>query len=893
MLLIPILTFGVYDYPYDSVTRDLKQIETDNFIIIYSDKSLPQAVMIADIAEAELAELEKSYGKFELPAHIYNQKIRVIVTSDVHIANGFASGFIYPTIHMYANKPPHSGDSHSLTGDGYLRTLFRHELTHIVNIAMRHYFSDRFINFLNGIVVPSAIFSTRSFLEGSAMARESDDGFGRLNDPYTYHLMRRDMLDGKFPTFAQFSGAHTKQPTYPYTYGALFNKFLYKNYIENEDREYWDQVGRWRFASQAINLLTKGKPQKEIWEDFKKSLEANLEYEENPDRILKNYERYINSIQYVNGKIYYFNLYNKQFRSYNIETRRNDLVVFGNSSWYKVSISQDEKTLLISGYSDKKIYTILLKNKTLLELSKPYFGVGDASFIFGSDRDFSAISYNKPYPELIEVSNGELKVLYKGSENNYFDTPLSIDGKYIYFIHDAKDKRYISRIDRETLQVSRIDNTNLKNIRALTAQPGGVSVSYAGGTNEFFKRALIDVVDEGTITFVTNNIKGEIFESAVVDNTLYYRSGFHAQDNILRLPLKDKNYPQEKVQFVDIITEEPPPIIMPPSVPYKISRDFISFSMLPYADIFKAGLQFIFQDSLGANFISLGVNAEYIYGTPEFYFRWTNEESPVKFLACIYNFYVSSGDIVVLPKRHMLVEASFGIEYTKNYIGNTFSVSVGVNWAGRMIGRSEDYTNTFPYLWNDLVAQQVIGDLGFVYNNFTSEGNYGFYRCILIALQFKTDFLNTQYYQVGSKIQFSPPYLPITFSIYNVYDSSYLTTIGTSVLGTSFIPRYEEYSVYYDYAKYVFFAEAQLMAYSWEIQQGIFFGELFFNRWSFFTGYRAARYTKFLNSIFISTEIQLSLLYGNVPLSLTIEGNYIFNINRLGYNFIFSSALPI
>ena len=892
--LLPIHSFAFYEYPFDQSLSRLKEINTSNFTIIYSPSSEQQAFEITTFAEEEFESLTNYYGIFQLKEFIPNQKIRIIVSSDYQLANGFASLLQIPTMHLYTKVPPAMSDSHSYTQPAHLRSLFRHELAHIITLAIRKY-SKKYplFNFISHGINPTVVFSARSFMEGSAIARESDGDYGRLKDPFTYHQMRRDLLDNKFPSFAQISGAHTgySKGTLAYTYGALFNKYLSQNINTNIDKEYWTEAGNWKISSWALNTVTQ-KKQKELWTAFQDELLPSVDFITNTNALLSTKDRRIHSLQQVNNKIYYFNQQNKELRAYNLTTKKDSHVVFANYNWRKVVVSPDEKQLLVSGLANKKTFVILVQNKTLLPLSKSYIGLDDASFLVdttASEPKFVAIDRNSIYPELVVFQNKTKTSLYKGSSIDYFDSPISIDNQFIYFLHSYNGDKRVSRIDRNNNTVSSLNMNTLNFPRFLTAHKNSISVSFAPNTNSFYSRAIIS---NNTIQLINDNIKGEIFDSVIDNEILYYKSSFSAHDNIMSVPLSQLNISTRQINFAPLA-----PLLQDDYsykgdiAPYKMTRDLSPFFWIPILSLREIGMQNITIDSVGANVISTGMAIEYTKGTPEFMFNWQNKELPIEFNFFFNNYFIPSNGTLQL-KEHHLLRAGFSTLYSHDsyHLAGTFTFSSALSWQGRLTGDPQKFT----YTWGHLALQQVIGATGLSWRQYASEGAYGFYRNISFTLQHHIDYLNTKWQRVTGIIKLSPPILPIDINFYAVYDTSDFSIYGSSALGSSAVPQYKEYSRYNIYNDLALYGSIDLMIYSWEIQNGAGFGELFFHRWAFFTGYRAGYWGDqypYLHSVYFKSNLDISILFGTVPISFVIEGNYAITTKEWGYDFYIQSGI--
>ncbi|MGL4560704.1 MAG: hypothetical protein ACRCV0_00240, partial [Brevinema sp.] len=514
LIIYPSLSFCIYEYPFYTVAYKLKEINTQHFRIIYSDKSTQKAYEIAAMAEKQFELLTKIYGPIQ---NIY-MPIRVVVSADNQEANGFASVFLFPTVHLYVSAPPEISDSHSFTENEYLYSMLYHELTHIFTLSYRHKFKvGGFWQVFSDSIYPSVVFSSRSFIEGAAIARESEQTFGRLNDPYTYHLMRRDILDGKRYSFAEFSGANSLfgSGSYPYTYGGLFHNYLAKQYQKDFDREFWTAASKWKLTGPNIKKIA-NKKLSILYKEFFEDLSTNIpSYQEPYKLLLSKKERRLRSIQRINDYVYFYDYQQKIVYKYNLKTHKKSLVAYGNNQWDSVSVSPDEKLLFVSGRRQLDKSAIILNIKATVMKSQAYLGIKQAFFLPTSTKSnlvFTAIELNNDYPELVLYNGDQKKVLHTGNRYEYADAPISIDGTNIYFLHKYKDKTFISYYNIYTDSLTTINNLELQHIRFLTPAKDHISVSYASDKHSFYKRAIIK---NNKLTLIKDNIKGEIFDSVI------------------------------------------------------------------------------------------------------------------------------------------------------------------------------------------------------------------------------------------------------------------------------------------------------------------------------------------------------------------------------------------
>jgi len=880
LLLFPIMSYGFYIYPFDDPVYKLKEIQTKNFRIIFSDSSQKKAQELAKFVEEEFYSLTEYYTPFPI-----KQKIRVIISSDYQEANGFASLFSFPTIHLYVGLAPEISHSHSYTTPNSLHTLFRHELAHILTLSYRKIYKSSVLNAITYNLLPTVVFTSRSFMEGAAIARESDNNYGRYHDPYYYHLARRDILDGNIPSFAQFSGASTEfgSGNKAYTYGGLLNAFLSEaNPIA--DKLYWNQAAKWRLSALAVQDISK-KSLKQLWMEFTNFLSIKIPYEQNMDMLLSKRKQRINSLQKINNRLYYYNYQDKSLRYYDLIKNKSYLSIYGNSTWDTISISPDDKYILVSGTSELKKFIIILNKKTLLPVSKVYEGLINGYFTPNSSINnfqFTAINIGSSSPKIIKFDNNQFITLLEGSSLEYFNNPIQVNNNFLYFLHSYNGKKTISRLDYRGNTVSTLTHPSIQFPRFLSKDQDIISFSYAEDSNSFYKRAIIQ---DDQLLLIQNNIKGEIFDSIIIDNNLIYKSSFSKYDNILVKSLSNLSIITQRAVFQELPDLIEEPVIVQTIIPYKSYKDLIPYMWIPYISLEKAGISTILIDSTGANKIIAGLNINYTKGTPEFNFEWEHNSFPIHSNIFIQNLLLSRNSIFQL-NSHMILNTGIRYSYYRRsqLLGSSFCINGSLSWQGRFIGNQEDH----PFEWDFLALQQLLGTTTLSWQNYISEGKYGFYRLLQLEFLHQIDYLHPKWYSFEVYFAFSPPVLPIQINIYGIYNTSLISVQGNSALGRGLLPYYKEYAHFEIFNNYSISGSLDILLYSWEIQEGVGFGELYFNRWAFYTGYRAGYFGKnypYLHSIYLKTEFTFSFLFGTIPINTFIEAIYAITINQWDHNY--------
>ncbi len=161
-----------YSAGQDPASIRWKQINTENFQVIFPENYEEQAKYIADI-------LEYSYEYATQSLKHKPRKVSVIVHNQTVISNGFVS-WAPRRIELYTN-PPANNDTHD-----WMERLVVHEFRHVVQIDKLNQGLTRVLGYVVGEQAVGAVlglFVPLWFLEGDAVASETaftNSGRGRL-----------------------------------------------------------------------------------------------------------------------------------------------------------------------------------------------------------------------------------------------------------------------------------------------------------------------------------------------------------------------------------------------------------------------------------------------------------------------------------------------------------------------------------------------------------------------------------------------------------------------------------------------------------------------------------------------------------------------------------------
>lgn len=167
---------------------DWKRIETPHFEVLFDSRHHQFAKDVAKHAES-------SWQTLVPILRAWPDKTVILIDDDGDSANGMATGFPFPQIHIYP-APPAPGDSISDTGP-WTYELVLHEYTHVLNFQPAHGVFHFARNLFGSIVRPNLMLP-RWYLEGLAVeveTRFSPSG-GRLRSANFTAIPRAMIQDG-------------------------------------------------------------------------------------------------------------------------------------------------------------------------------------------------------------------------------------------------------------------------------------------------------------------------------------------------------------------------------------------------------------------------------------------------------------------------------------------------------------------------------------------------------------------------------------------------------------------------------------------------------------------------------------------------------------------------
>lgn len=226
--------------------EDWRTLETEHFRVTFPAHLEPLGRRAADRAEVALAKLS------DMLVDAPGRRIDLLVTDHTDLSNGYAQVTPSNRVTVFA-RPPVDGPS-LLPFDDWLELVITHELAHVVHLDYTSTLLGRvgrgiFGRADDGWPLFPGLTTPGWVIEGLATWYESrlTEG-GRLTGTYHETVLRTAVLEGRFESLAQASGASPLWPggTRAYAYGSLFFDHLLERYGEERMSAFVEAVaGQW------------------------------------------------------------------------------------------------------------------------------------------------------------------------------------------------------------------------------------------------------------------------------------------------------------------------------------------------------------------------------------------------------------------------------------------------------------------------------------------------------------------------------------------------------------------------------------------------------------------------------------------------------------------------
>lgn len=196
-------------------------VKTQYFDIIYKAPSRETAKLISENVDQIYLDVRNSL-KVENFYHFKN--FPVYIEYNTEELNAYFTDYPFRHITVYDTV---ATDSLSVYKENILSVL-QHEIVHAVSMNVK----NKGNQILSQIIYNGWGFSfytmPSSISEGIAVQKESESGQGRLNDPYSTHIIKQALIENKFPAFQNITGSRDIFPSgnLPYIFGGAFTDFV-------------------------------------------------------------------------------------------------------------------------------------------------------------------------------------------------------------------------------------------------------------------------------------------------------------------------------------------------------------------------------------------------------------------------------------------------------------------------------------------------------------------------------------------------------------------------------------------------------------------------------------------------------------------------------------------
>lgn len=264
----------------------LSLVQTEYFDIIFPETCRNTALKIASVCDGYYEKIASQFG-YE-PC----QRFPVSITDQVESPNAFFSMAPYNLIVFYDTEEDYDTEADKDSIEG----TFYHELTHAVSLNSKSP-AMRKLEMFADFITPAGISLTSFWFEGVAVAFESMEEGGRLNNPFFTQKIAAAKLSAmagekKFPSWRDVTGARDVYPygNDAYVFGSCFARYLIETYGMEKYSEFWRNAGTSTSLSFCAGVFKKTYKIKlsKAWKDFYESIKVpELDIEKRNEFMLK------------------------------------------------------------------------------------------------------------------------------------------------------------------------------------------------------------------------------------------------------------------------------------------------------------------------------------------------------------------------------------------------------------------------------------------------------------------------------------------------------------------------------------------------------------------------------------------------------------------------------
>jgi hypothetical protein len=716
---------------------ELFVIKTGHFDIIFPERSRPSALYLSAIADSVYDEIA---AKLETRV---SARIPVVISPDIGSFGGYTNSAPY----MHIVLVDTSLDIGWTAFRDNLRSLFLHELTHVVSLQIKAPWADFFSGIFGSWVLPGVLNTPKFMLEGVTVSFESADGVnGRANDPLVKARVRQDILENRFKSPIEASGLYDEYPggTIYYEYGGLFSAYVQKTYGMEKYAELWKGMGTLVFSLSldpyeigfySVFRKTYGLPFVKAWADFRNSL-ALSGHAEVPEALWPAGRAWMTDGLAGNGSSLFW-VDARSYRAYKMDaaSQVSSILFDADPSWAISDASAAGDRLLIS----RALYTSDGRTRAesaIYDLESrrfvPESGVADMREArFFRDGRIGIVS-KLHNTSLVFASKAGTEVLLSGSEELMYSSPAVLDASRIALIVAIGGRRNLGIFDVDEKRLSLVKPTGadaglFAYLRQLSASEGRLYFNY-DSDDRLYK---LGVLDGDELRVETTDYSGGVLWPEEAGGRVYYVGRFSEGDKICRYPgdaaslgkrplaftLEDFDTSPELAKSAETIRAGGEEHAIEPYRPLDYANPFNNWYLYPdlsaYDRSFRPFACFLFQDPIDTNTVSLYAGYDSAYPFADSTLTWTTTALPVAFTTTLGDrlVYGASGpperqsigrifaDLSVpaspYPREAVLgIEGSYilrgegesGSPYSWGYSGWNATASASLGWRGFLPG---------------------------------------------------------------------------------------------------------------------------------------------------------------------------------------------------------------
>lgn len=905
--------------------HDFYEIETEFFEIVFPEDGYDAAITLSNFADECYEEVLSLLSRKAFP-----QKITVVISSDFETANGSNLPIPYNRIFIYLCPPEPDGVLGMSENPFY--SLFRHELTHALSLTLRPAFLEPFAKIFGNFWLPQMVVQPWFMIEGVTTGTEGTNELsGRVHNPFVEQQLSQDALSGNFKSISQSSGGYDLYPggSIYYFYGGYFTDYLIQNYGESNYAELWNEMGKINAISRSFKGIY-GFPLREAWSDFEASLTPEEEFSTN-ENILTEDPVHIWAGVSDGESFYYYDSMSHEIRKVDSDLNE-EVILFHIVNVTDMDVSDDGKKLLLSYLqTDANSFQSYAKIYNLEEEkfeSQKYEDIWEASF-FGNG--IVGIGKDSTHTVIVSINeDGVRSNLLFGTDTLLFGDPQAIDTNRIVFLMSDSGVRSIAlynlkeenlriytanelvtnsynyiptmdmlrdinhnlmvdtyEIEMESFTVSNINDFSL-------SEDGKIAFSYSLN-NGFTHLGLIDGKD---LYLQTNHLFGSVRAPEISGDRIFYTGNFSDGNRLLFL---NKNSFQEsaKTATVDMVfsaaefgsaAENLLPSDLKKYNPLKtlfLKPMWWPSLAITGEDFFDSfGATFYMNDALDRN--TLQTTLRFVTTEPflDGSVSWANSKTAFPFSVTLSD---SLSYSTRLSNRYRVSFAYAGVSRTFRQYPRAMLESVSLS---AMYARYADaQSNIAAYQWQKRDEYLGISLSGGLSALVAKQDYYDYSGAAFSA--FLDYNASTNLPMLSAQLSFSPGFLKLTGVIAASYcPEAIFTPSGQENLFS--VQRYtdfNEFSGVTNLSTYAATLKLQLLLGKIEIQTGPAAFPLYFNRLSFFMGYRSGLFGgDYYQTAYLRANLEMRI-YHQIPMEFQLEGYYAAETGEWGYRILLPDVL--